>query len=288
MASVDGLAFRALWSRLEPSAGVYNWSSLDEIADVARASGKRLTVHIAPDLPTWLPVLGAQTYSFNSPLIGSGTAVVPWDPVFLGRHGAFTSALADHLRVRGDATLLDVVSVGAPVAEMSLPACQNGVLGTTITYDRSQYLAAWRTSFTAHQNAFANSAFAQVQLVVSAPVSQICRPDNDGAAFYSEVMTHALATSPRAGVFLADLNALGSNRLLQVDSTTRAQARLHFQTIWSFSDDPTNRFQGPLRDAVCFGWRAGARYYELYKADLTSSDAAVVSAVATARTGAGC
>ena len=36
MASVDGLAYRALWSRLETSAGVYNWSSLDEIADAPK------------------------------------------------------------------------------------------------------------------------------------------------------------------------------------------------------------------------------------------------------------
>ncbi len=257
------------------------------VASAARAGGKRLTVHIAADTPSWLAGLGAQIYSFNSPFTGSGTAAVPWDTVFLGRYGDFMAALAGRIRARGDTDILSVVSVGAPVGEMSLPACLNGALGT-ITYDRALYLGAWRNSIAAVNTAFANSSFSQLSLVISAPVSEICRPGADGAAFYAEVMSNALSLTPRAGVFMADLNALGSSRLVQVNADTRSRSRLHFQTIWSFSQDPTNRFQGPLGDAICHSWRAGVRYVELYKADLLSTNTAVRNAIAVARTGVGC
>lgn len=287
LSSVDGLVYRALWSRLETAPGNYDWTSLDNIADVARAARKPLTLHVAPDLPGWLPGLGAQTYAYTSPL-GSGTAAVPWDATYLARHGAFVKALAAHLRTRGDADLVVMVSVGAPVAEMSLVGCHNGMLGTTLAYDRAQYLGAWKTSFAAHRDAFADSAFSSVNLAISAPVSEICLPDGDGATFHAELMRHALSITPRAVVFAADLNALGSSRLAQVDATTHRDTMLHFQTIWSYTDDPANRFKGPLRDAVCSSWRAGARYIEVYKADLLNADPAVQAAIAAARDGAGC
>lgn len=287
LSSVDGLVYRALWSRLETAPGTYDWSSLDNVADVARAARKPVTLHVAPDLPAWLPGLGAQTYAYTSPL-GSGTAVVPWDATYLARHGAFVAALAAHLRTRGDAGLVAMVSVAAPVAEMSLVGCRNGVLGTSLAYDRTKYLDAWKTSFTAHRDAFADSAFSAVNLAISAPVSEICLPDGDGAAFHAELMRHALSLTPRVVVFAADLNALGSSRLNQVDAATRRDTMLHFQTIWSYTDDPTNRFKGPLHDAVCSSWRAGARYVEVYKADLLNADPSVQAAIAAARDGAGC
>ena len=287
MASVDGLVYRAVWSKLESTPGSFDWSTLDTAADITRAAGKRLTVHIFADLPGWLPGLGAQTYSYTSP-IRSGTAAVPWDSTYLRRHGDFMTALAAHVLLRGDADVLSVVSVGAPVSEMTLVGCQNGMLGNTIAYDRSKYLGAWETSVASHRYAFSNGAFSLVTLVVSAPVSEICRPDGDGTAFYAELMNRIQPIAPGTGMFFADLNALGSARLAQVSAGTLSQSKLYFQTIWSYTDDPTNRFKGPLRDGICHGWRAGSRYFEIYKPDLLNTDPAVVSAIAAARTGAGC
>lgn len=286
MAQVDGLAYRALWSRLETAPGRYDWSTLDAIADVARAGGKRLTLHVAPDLPGWLPPLGAQTYAYASP-IGSGTAAVPWDGVYLGRIESFAVALAEHVRARGDADLVALVSVGAPVSEMSLVGCLDGRLGSGgIVYDRARYLEVWRTAIVAYDAAFSDAAYAGLRLVVSAPVAEICRPDGDGAAFFSALTTDMPSTVPRLGAFMADLNAQGSQRLRQVGASMRAD--LHFQTIWSYTDDPNRRFGGPLQDAVCHARRAGGRYFELYKADLLNPDPSVQAAIANARSGDGC
>jgi hypothetical protein len=121
-----------------------------------------------------------------------------------------------------------------------------------------------------------------VRVFVSAPTPQICRPDDDGLAFYTDVMAAMTPSVTNLAVFAADLNALGSQRLGQVATSLRTLP-LGFQTIWSSTNDPTNRMQGSLSSAVCGGRAAGARYFEIYKSDLDSTDAALVTAISQAR-----
>jgi hypothetical protein len=282
LSSVKGLAFRALWKQLEPQDGQYDWTLLDAAVTAVKAQGKRLTVHVGASggaWPNWLLTAGAVTYTYSSP-IGSGTDPLPWDAVLLQRHGRFVTALAQHLAA--NLSTLRAVSDGAPVSEMSLVGCQGGMLGST-AYSRSSYLTAWQTTVHSHATAFPSTP-----IFVSAPVSVICQPTADGAAFYSDVMSDALSLPASFSVYAADLNALGSARLGQVSSTLRQTRPIALQTIWSASNDPGNRMAGSLHDAVCQGLAAGARYFELYKADLNSSDAGIRSAVQIAGSGTGC
>ncbi len=282
--TVDGLALRLLWRQVEPENGSYDWTPLDAALDIVRARGKKLTVHIgvfAGAWPQWLQAAGMSTYR-HATFSGFVTDSVPWDAVLLEQHGLLVSALAAHLRDRGDLSLVRAVSDGAPVAEMSLVACQNGKLGD-IAYQRADYLQAWKTSIAAYAGAFPDT-----RIFVSAPISVICYPDNDGSAFYSDLMEPILALKGQFGIFAADLNAEGSVRINQVSSDLRQQIALGFQTIWSATDDPTNRMNGTLEDAICAGRLAGAVYFELYKADLSSTDADTRSAVQLARSATGC
>ena len=283
-ADVAGVAWRSTWKQVEPSDGIWDWSRLDSALDAAAAVGKRVTIHIGVSggaWPTWLTTAGAATYSGPNVLGGTVTDPVPWDSIFLSRYDRLIRQLASHVAGRGQTALVRAVSVGAPVSEMSLVACSAGLLGsgaTSVTYSRSQYLSAW----TGATNS-ATSAFPGVTVVVSAPVAQICAPDGDGAAFYSELMNPLTSVS----VFAADLNAAGSARLGQVSTALRARPIL-FQTIWSSTNDPTGRMQGSLSSAVCAGRAFGARYFEIYKSDLDSADAAVVTAIRQAKGSAAC
>ena len=126
------------------------------------------------------------------------------------------------------------------------------------------------------------------QLFISAPVAVICMPDNDGKAFYTAVMDHALAKSANTAVFAADLNALGSARLTQVDTSIANRAAIAFQMIWSSTGDTQNRMQGSLRDAVCKGIGSGARYFEIYKIDISNSNSDIQDAIQRARAGQPC
>lgn len=276
---VTGIAWRALWSSVEPSDGSWDWSRLGAALDATAAAGKQITIHIGASggaAPAWLRTAGAATYSGSNLQGDAVTDPVPWDGVYVDRYVRLMQQLASHLSARGQSGLVRAVSVGGPVSEMSLVACANGVLGEgsgAVTYSRSAYLAAWQRTTGA-----VLAAFPSTSVVVSAPVSQICRPDNDGGPFYTDLMSESAAAS----VFVADLNALGSQRHAQVTGTIRSRP-LFFQTIWSSTNDPTNRMRGTLSDAVCAGRALGSRYFELYKSDLDSRETALRTAVAQAR-----
>lgn len=285
-ATVDGLALRTSWSLLEPVQGVYDWKTLDAAFDTVRARGKQLTLHVGVSsvgVPGWLVALGAVTYSYKTPMGATVTEPIPWDATFLSRYTQFLAALAAHIQARGDAGLLHAVSDGVPVPEMSLVGCQNAVLSGGIAYSRASYLSAWKATVDAHA-----SAFPATRLFVSAPVSVICMPDNDGKAFYTELMNHALAKSSTATAFAADLNAAGSMRLRQVDASIMSRASVAFQMIWSSANDTQHRMQGTLNDALCRGQASGARYFEIYKADISSPDAAIQAAIERVRAGQPC
>ena len=284
--TVDGLAFRMSWRALEAQDGVYDWTTLDAAFDTVRARGKQLTLHVGASslgAPTWLAGLGTVMYTYATPMGVTVTEPLPWDTTFISRYTRFVAALAAHVQARGDTGLLYAVSDGVPVAEMSIVGCRNGALSGGIAYSRASYLDAWKTTVDAHA-----AAFSTIALFISAPVTVICIPDNDGKAFYTEVMNHALAKTAKATVFAADLNALGSARLVQVDASVSGRAAIAYQTIWSSTNDPQNRMQGPLTDAVCRGLGSGARYFEIYKADISSPDTAIQEAIQRARTGQAC
>ena len=285
-AMVDGLAFRTSWSMLEPEQGFYDWSGLDAAFDRVRERGKQLTLHVGVasiGVPKWLGGLGVATYSYKTPMGATVTEPVPWDATFLSRYTQFLGALAAHIQARGDAGLLYAVSDGAPVAEMSIVGCQNAILSGGTPYSRANYLSAWKTTVNAHA-----AAFPATRLFISAPVAVICMPDNDGKAFYAEVMNNALAQGSIATAFAADLNSAGSARLGQIDASILARAAIAFQMIWSSVNDTQDRMQGTLNDAVCRGKAGGARYFEIYKADISSPDAAIQNAIQSARSEQSC
>ncbi len=285
-ATVDGLAFRTSWGVLEPQDGVHDWTTLDAAFDTVRARGKQLTLHVGASsigVPRWLAASGVVMYTYNTPLGVAVTEPLPWDAAFLSRYTRFVAALAAHIQARGDTSLLYAVSDGVPVAEMSIVGCQNSILSGGIAYSRANYLIAWETTVDAQA-----AAFPETRAFISAPIAVICMPDNDGKAFYTEVMNHALAKNAKATVFAADLNALGSARLGQVDASVSNRAAIAFQMIWSSTNDAQNRMRGTLKDAVCHGIGSGARYFEIYKADISSADAAIQDAIQRARAGQPC
>lgn len=279
MPDVSGLAWRELWRTIEPNDGSFDWTTLDAALDATATSGKQITIHIAVSggaWPAWLTTAGAVTYSGTAFNNTPFTDPIPWDAVFINRYNRLIAQLAAHIATRGQTGLVRAVSVGAPVAEMSLVACTNGTLGTsgnTVAYSRSLYRAAWTSTGGA-----VAAAFPSTPVVISAPVPQICAPDGDGTAFYTDVMTSV----PSAQIFVADLNALGSQRYAQVAAAIRART-LFTQTISAASNDPGNRIQGTLSQTVCAGRSLGARYFELYEDDLDSGDAAIRTAINQAR-----
>lgn len=284
--TVDGLAFRTSWKVLEPTDGTYDWTTLDAAFDTVRTTNKLLTLHVGASsigMPTWLSGVGVAMYTYTTPMGVSVTEPVPWDGIFISRYTQFVAALATHIQAQGYTNQLYAFSDGVPIAEMSIVGCLNSSLTGGTAYNRASYIGAWETTVAAYATAFPNT-----KLFVSAPVSVICMPDYDGKTFYTELMTYALTKSAKTTIFAADLNALGSARLVQVDASVSAHSALAFQMIWSSTNDTQNRMQGSLKDAVCHGIGSGARYFEIYKVDISSTDAAIQDAIQRARAGLSC
>jgi hypothetical protein len=251
-----------------------------------RTNNKLLTLHVGASsvgMPAWLSGVGVAMYTYTTPMGTLVTEPVPWDGNFISRYTQFVAALAAYIQAKGYTDLLYAVSDGVPIAEMSIVGCSNGSLAGGTAYSRANYIGAWESTVAAYASAFPSS-----KLFVSAPVSVICMPDNDGKTFYTELMTNALTKSAKTTIFAADLNALGSARLVQVDTSVSAHSALAFQMIWSSTNDTQNRMQGTLKDAVCHGIESGARYFEIYKVDISNTDVAIQDAIQRARAGLSC
>jgi Beta-galactosidase len=270
MPDVDGVAFRARWTDIEPQSGALNTSGLDSIIAQAAAVNKHVTVHIGVSgggAPSWLASQGAQTFTANSPR-GTVTDYVPWDATLLQAYASFVSRLGSKYQNSDTVTRF---SVGAPISEMTILGCANNTMGTT-TYSRSRYLDAWNASYKAARDAFPSDT-----LLVSLPMPFICFNDSDGAPFARDL---GLELDSNTSWFAADLRSDGSQRTAQLP----AGMSIAYQAIWSVTGDTSARAGSSLQALTCTGWKAGARYVELYKADLMSNPERD-AALATARQG---
>ncbi|OFW87343.1 MAG: hypothetical protein A3B66_08235 [Alphaproteobacteria bacterium RIFCSPHIGHO2_02_FULL_46_13] len=282
LSSVDGIAVRTSWDLLEPQDNRYDWSSIDKPLSIAAEKNKKVTLHIIASSysspPSWLKRQGVKFYNEINPFHAKRSVkeqAVPWDVTYIKKWEEFLQALASHLRTSGFDKTLSRISIAVPVPEMSLIACRNGRMSDSVIYSRDHYLWAWQYSVYAM-----NTAFPNIIKLVSAPVSEICMPDHDGARFYGDVLSYIRTLgSDKFQVYAADLNAKGSQRLNGLGSEYRHYP-VGFQFIWSFSNDPRNRFDGKLSDAICSASKNyGANYFEVYKDDILNPDPTVQSAL---------
>ena len=281
LTAVDGIAVRTSWQTLEPARGIYDWTAVDAAASAAASHGKKFGLHVLSSVyapaPAWVLAEGAQSYSYQVPGALAVTDPLPWDPTYLAEWAAFLSAMAAHLEATGALPRLQYLSVSAPVPEMSLPGCANGVMGTgTTAYDRDRYRDAWQSTIQA-----SHGAFPGVAKLLPVPVATICRPDSDGAVFYTELLNTAIALEPRGfALYATDLNAQGSARMNGI-APQLGHAPVAFQFIGPASQDSAQRMQGTLQSAVCTGLRTyGSVLFEVYKVDLSSGDAALQAGIA--------
>jgi hypothetical protein len=281
LGTVDGVAVRTSWQALEPARGSYDWSMVDAAASAASSRGKKFALHVLSSVyapaPAWLVSEGTKTYSYQVPGAPAVTDPLPWDSTYIAEWAVFMRAMSAHLQATGGIAQLQYVSVSAPVPEMSLPGCSNGAMGSsTVMYDRALYRSAWQSTIAAIQ-----SALPGVAKLLPVPIATICRPDSDGPALYAELLDGALGLEPRGfALYATDLNALGSTRMKGI-AAQLGRAPVALQFIGSATQDPTQRMEGTLDSAVCIGLRTyGALVFEVYKADLSSRDAAIQAGIA--------
>lgn len=274
---IDGVALQVSWSALQPSADLYDWAELDAALAIAKSDGKEVTLHVLGTVSSWQKAAGVQTYSFVDLQQKSHEDAIPWDAIYLSEYTRFLTVLGEHLAGAGYVQTVARISVGVPVAEMDLVACSNGMLAPQVPYDRATYLAAWKQMIDAHQ-----ATFPDTKKFISAPVGLICFPERD-LRFYRDVTSYAEQVGGASFVpFAADLTSEGSDRMSSYLDLV-AGLGLGYQTIWSSTNDPSDRMKGQypgnLRTAVCTAIAEGADYIEIYAVDVLNPDATIQDAI---------
>jgi len=270
---IRGLALQLGWRHVEPREGEFDWSHFDRAFDAARAAGKLMTIHLLPGRPPeWVSRSGVQTYSRqllnpSDPRYGRTSIEEPlgWDPVFLEKWANLVRQLGT--RYSRDPILFGV-GVTAPYPEMvvkgSLPPGSETSRKLRQLYRRDVYLRAWRNMLDVYQEAFPGKAkFVSPGVVF------------EDAYFADEVMSYAFSRyGDKLWAFNAGLMATFPTRnpqrahIYSLLSEYAKRANLGFQMVWSKSGDRAGQLRGSLLDSLMNGIHYGARYIEVYQADV--------------------
>jgi len=127
---VDGIAYRATWSELEPRDSGFRFSELDNVLAQARSSGKRvsLIVQAGHTTPAWVYEHGAAAYNFiwdqnyGAALCSDAKIPIPWDPIFQANWASFLATLGRRYDNNSTLAFIYLTGINGSGAEMSLPA----------------------------------------------------------------------------------------------------------------------------------------------------------------------
>ena len=95
--NLDGMRLRPVWSDVQPTQATLDWSSIDEIMELATQHGKfiGLSVTAGVTTPQWVYDNGATKYHLQD---GSERSMpIPWDDEFMTQWSALVRAVGQHL-----------------------------------------------------------------------------------------------------------------------------------------------------------------------------------------------
>ena len=89
---VYGLSWRFRWRTIEPEAGHYNWTPIDQAVAVTGKAGKKTMLRVVAGInsPEWVLQAGAQVFDFSNTDLAHPKNYaanlrmpIPWDEVYL-------------------------------------------------------------------------------------------------------------------------------------------------------------------------------------------------------------
>ncbi|MDR3613095.1 MAG: hypothetical protein P4L53_05995 [Candidatus Obscuribacterales bacterium] len=278
---IDGLSVGLQWKSVEPEKGRFDWSKLDYI--VREAAKRKRLVSISfigsPKTPDWLA--NEKVQFFTSASLNRSIVVdpVPWDAAYLAFYKKFLAAAAVHLKQLNMTPYIFAVGVAAPSRSITLVNCRHNKMGS-VAYDRNKYLAACTQMIDAYHLYFPTAR----QLVTAPQISMICAPDED-KAFFQELMNYALSKYGQScWILVKDLRYDGSANIQSIQ-TYVGRTALGFQLagVSKVSDDKGigGSFPSNFQQAILYGIKSGALYFEIHGADAISDDPTVRAAIAS-------
>ncbi len=269
---IDGWLVRPLWDKVEPAEGKYDWTYIDREIATAKRLQKKITLMVlgGPQTPEWVYQAGARSFRFSwgSKYRPAEEARIPiiWDEVYLRKWTALVQALGK--RYAGDKTVVLVHMSGATEngLEMQLPSSpRDRSEWLKVGYSPDKVVAAWKRIVDAFAKAFPQT-----------PLDIDVHPVVGSDRVAEEVTAYAYAKlGKRFGVFAGWLSgkpAEQDRHHAGMHTLAQKYGRLGFtgfQMIGNETNQP-ERFAGGLKGAVDQGMGWGARYYEIWKADVVN------------------
>lgn len=262
--NLDGVRLRPIWRDMAPSKGVYNWTSVDHIFDIAAEHGRTVGLSVSAGLysPQWVYDAGATKYQLHD---GSGDYMtLPWDSVFQSKWLGFVRAMG--ARYDGDPSLGYVVISGLSQnieTYLSKTPADDAALEALGGVDA--WVAAAKKIIGVYASSFPTTPF----FITASRVFT----DDSGIDALQQVIDWGVATYPgRFGIMNATLNANSStvyypNQAIYDYKDTQP---VGFQMLCSSIKDP-KRLGGTLDQALLSGIALGAEFVEVYQSDADES-----------------
>jgi hypothetical protein len=181
--NVDGVALRYSWSVLEPSDGVYDWSSVDQDVESAHKYGKKVSLSVAAGIwtPAWVFDEGTESLSitwnksWGPPPCSIQRVPVPWNNTYLSKWTAFIAAFGKRYAQNPTVASIKMTGLNTASEETNLPRTINyqkmhGFVSSCVKaesedinsqwpqhgYSSQKVLDSWRVMLAAWMKAFPN------------------------------------------------------------------------------------------------------------------------------------
>ena len=258
--NLDGVRLRPIWSDLAPSKGVYDWTSVDAIFDIAAEHDRTIGLSVSAGLytPQWVYDAGATKYKLRD---GTGGSMpLPWDPAFQTKWLPFVRAMG--ARYEGNPTLGYIVISGlSQNLETNLSSSKADDAAHKALGGIDAWVAAAKKIIGVYASAFPTTPF-----FITA--SRVFTDDFDNDAL-RQVIDWGVATYPgRFGLMNTTLNANSSTVYYPNEAiyTYKDTQPVGFQMLCSSIKDPV-RLGGTLDEALLAGIALGAEFVEVYQSD---------------------
>jgi hypothetical protein len=287
---VDGVSLRQLWSEIEPTEGVFDFSYLDSTIATCASYGKQVLVRIGTmgARPAWVDEAvrnnGGLFFNF---LDGDVPTTIPvfWDPTYLAKKSALIAALGAHFTNNPTITIVVASFANATSEDWNVPHTPEYVLQwQELGYTSALMVDAGAQIIDATMNAFPNQF-----VTLAEGGSGNLDPD------FTYVARNAIANarSLYPGRLIVQRNALSvcipeppGEEFEVWNLLWISQPDVAGQMLFTCHDDPTYQVNcgvpidpaQALMNAVDRGVEYGMKYIEIYQSDVTYTPDAITYA----------
>ena len=277
---VAGNLIRVGWDQLQPAPDSYDFSAIDSLISQARQHNKQVTLSVlnGPRTPQWLYELGAKafSYEFKTRYSGRGnrqeTIPLPWDPTYLTYWGKLIASLGKRYADNPVVSLVHITHASKNGFEMQLPEERVGGRPETAAqgpwhdagYTEDKHVKAIQQVITDFATAFPNTP---IDIEIH-PVLDSVEP---ARRVYEYGKTHY---GKRFGLFSAWWSGKSqrwNEALYPILQNACEFSFCSIQMIGNQTRQPERLLNGSLLSAMQEAEELGAKYFEVWSADLANT-----------------